>query len=936
MFAPLNRRGSIAPLLALSSVALFSFVALAIDLGLLVVARTQCQNAADTAALTGTRILNNKPSSTENDRIIAEGTARGSVKSNRVLNKQFTDQQIKEIKCGLYRYDDAQKRFVSDFESPKQSGESWTSLRVTVESEQPSYFSKIFGVQSMTTNATAVAVHRPRDIAFVLDFSGSMRFGSYFNWSTQVAGAKHGGFHNPDPRTPQFGHYQRYQAYGTNPNLNPLATLPSDRPNPLYSTEGYVYYTGEIFAPANFTVETTGGPPLVEDFYCDSSNFSSPETPAVPVNPALLTKGFHVNSMPKPNNYMDQSGAYDGDRWPRKNGVEYSTSVSWDPTVSTGAARNLMEYLGWVGRYTTTSTPDPASVSRANYTPSSPAYSSNGSDFRDATWEKYGYDMDVADYRRYRTISTDPRNLMPANTTGGIVGQVKVTPGKFKGYSVGPSYWGKTFFIWPPDPRAEWDWRRKFFFDQNGVAFDPQLDSDPYFSGYQSINQALLANGTGNTVRPFGLRVNYPAVLKWIKSGPQVLPPNLRAGRILYYSSIPNDVDTSTGTPEEVLDKMFWKYYIDYVTGYQYAYNSNLAGIENLGWPESTTPSVLPTSEYTSGTTVSDPKPYMNYFDNPSRPRMHFWFGPNSMMSYLQVIRGNLFSGTVHEAQCWQLKAAINSVLDDIRNNHPNDFAGLCFFSHTPVYFKEIRAPMSQDFTRTKNALFYPFSLLPNLTPTSTEELRVYNDQFNVIPENLYANVPNSNGGTDPNSGFAMAYNLLSSSTNVNADPTKRGRRGASKVVIFETDGVPNCYQNWAFNSLGYESYYTNTGRGGVGGDNNIRATQPAFDIVTQICKPMAKDNLPGSDSGFSMPNTPARIYSIGFGDLFGNPTANQCQNAKQFLLDVQKLGGTSPPTATEIPAEQLIYGDYSTRISNMRQVLERIMQSGVQVTLIE
>src|SRR5262249_20106329 len=27
------------------------------------------------------------------------------------------------------------------------------------------------------------------------------------------------------------------------------------------------------------------------------------------------------------------------------------------------------------------------------------------------------------------------------------------TPGYFNGYTQGPGYWGKTFFIWPPDPR---------------------------------------------------------------------------------------------------------------------------------------------------------------------------------------------------------------------------------------------------------------------------------------------------------------------------------------------------------------------------------------------------------------------------------------------------------------------------------------------------
>ncbi|MGL4550338.1 MAG: pilus assembly protein TadG-related protein, partial [Gemmataceae bacterium] len=50
-----RRTGSILPLLALTIVGLLTLVALAIDLGMLAVARTQCQSAADTAALSGAR-----------------------------------------------------------------------------------------------------------------------------------------------------------------------------------------------------------------------------------------------------------------------------------------------------------------------------------------------------------------------------------------------------------------------------------------------------------------------------------------------------------------------------------------------------------------------------------------------------------------------------------------------------------------------------------------------------------------------------------------------------------------------------------------------------------------------------------------------------------------------------------------------------------------
>ncbi len=50
-----RRRGSVLPLLAVSMAAMIGFLALAIDVGMLVIARTQAQNAADLAALTAAR-----------------------------------------------------------------------------------------------------------------------------------------------------------------------------------------------------------------------------------------------------------------------------------------------------------------------------------------------------------------------------------------------------------------------------------------------------------------------------------------------------------------------------------------------------------------------------------------------------------------------------------------------------------------------------------------------------------------------------------------------------------------------------------------------------------------------------------------------------------------------------------------------------------------
>ena len=71
-------------------------------------------------------------------------------------------------------------------------------------------------------------------------------------------------------------------------------------------------------------------------------------------------------------------------------------------------------------------------------------------------------------------------------TTGNTPNSAKAgyTPAgtTFNGYTEGPGYWGKTFFVWPPDPRGSdldantaanhadngaKDWRQRFFFKKN-------------------------------------------------------------------------------------------------------------------------------------------------------------------------------------------------------------------------------------------------------------------------------------------------------------------------------------------------------------------------------------------------------------------------------------------------------------------------------------
>jgi hypothetical protein len=280
----------------------------------------------------------------------------------------------------------------------------------------------------------------------------------------------------------------------------------------------------------------------------------------------------------------------------------------------------------------------------------------------------------------------------------------------------------------------------------------------------------------------------------------------------------------------------------------------------------------------------------------------------------------NYWPGTCHEAQCWQLKAGINSALDDIKLNHPNDWATMIFFSNLSN-FSTARASLGRDYNRMKNSLFFPFSLLSQLDDP-TKEIRPYNSSFSYTGA---GDIPNARGGTCPEMGLKVAYNEFSGASGY------YGRRGAAKVVILETDGVPNHHCGGTFQNNGpYLSLYT----GSIGtvtndGNNAAAATDPAVAVATRIC---ALDTA--TQPGYSTARTPARIHCIAFGDLF-ETTQPQQANALTFLLRIQKAGNTSASGDSSIESYKIITGPYTDRIENLRQALERIMQSGIQVSLI-
>ena len=1026
----LRRRGTLIPILALTVTLLLAFIALAVDVGILTIARTDAQNSCDASALAGARVLNNRPTTAANDKTAARAHAISLAKSN--INV-YVNQKVKytnanltlpasedPVQIGVYTYNTGTQRFDVTFPGSLGTNQSWTACRVKMRGDHNTFFAKVVGINTMPWETYATAVHRPRDIAFVVDFSGSMGYGSTANWPYSNGGTGTiEGMMNPDPAYPKFGHYSRYSFnQHTSPSGEGSAT-PTSRPNPFR-----MLGSNGDFAANNFTMETGGGPAMIDAYLMAPGDPSSVTastafnnafkmwnpTVVTPANTTTLAPPVYnfgsynaaTAAVPAPSNFDTQSDspiAYVGDKWPRTDGSR-GGAAAWSTlsgsTYTDTGVYTLQQYLN----STLTSASGrgldtiilPGGGNAATLQTNTADGGNSVASFLDVVWERYGYDIDMVNLRSQSG---------PSKTVG-----LLPTAQRLKGYSMGPGYYGKTWFVWPPDPRygadsntygavsggsinpatpsttldakdnnGNWiaDWRRRFFLRGDGAVFNPQTDD---------VNRILFRTGAGHVLNdvttnaslgvsatPGYFRINYPAVMAWLKRGPVVLPTNLRQGRILYYSTMPNDVtESATG---DAGDKRFWRQYIHFVLGvnqfdatdapintWSYTATQTMAGVESRntfgGLSLTNTTAFRP-----SGALADNRRPYMAHTDNINRPRSHFWFGPYSMHLFLERGGENRpwYSGTSYESQCWQVKAAINSVLDDVRANHPNDQVGLSYFA-TRTNFNTPAAPMSQDWFTLKNSLFFRKDTVATLktNANSSIEHRPYNTS-NL--SNDVVQIPNGAGGTDSNSGMAVAFNLLSSSTTLPAaEYGDRGRRGAAKIVIFETDGIPNQTWSWSLTGSGVDTRYQNSGSAETwAGDGSLNtAGQAAVAIVRRIVAPVTTSGF----SGFSTPNAPARVYGVAFGDLFDDYNGSNfsslsasAQGALRFMLRVQQQGNTSGPgdPPVMIPFEQIVTGPYQRpnpglpedavsnppgRIEKMRLAYERIMQSGIQVTLVQ
>jgi hypothetical protein len=445
---------------------------------------------------------------------------------------------------------------------------------------------------------------------------------------------------------------------------------------------------------------------------------------------------------------------------------------------------------------------------------------------------------------------------------------------------------------------------------------------------------------------------------------------------VCYYTAIPSTIplDWSTGiiSSTATTDQRFWKCYIDFVIGCGehnrsqtlYGYGSNNTyGSNTFG-----TGKITPASSLTLN---GASKPYMMYDDCPVHPRAHMWFGPLTMLGFLSINSQNLdynwFAGTTYEAHTWQLKAGIQSALDDIKKNHPNDLASLNFWSYYDGY-NTPRVAMSKNYDQMKNCLFYPYSLVNSLGSLTNEKVPYAigtagaTNPSGINFDNYSADIPLASGGTNPSMGLMLAYNQF------NWTGSYTGRKGAAKIVILETDGVANQRINGTFSAVGSGTNYEWTGISNnssisAPANGNPQALDPAVTLawlisqdsggtkawptfpnytngsgVASATTPTKWTGLTRNGPGFSTSRSTAQVHTLAFGYLFEPTTTSILKTrALEFLRDIQMASGMPADATTgTIESYKMIIGTYDQRIDAIREAMERIMQSGIQVALIE
>ncbi len=1003
-----GRRGTVLPYLALAIVALLAFLALAIDVGMLAVAKAQAQNAADLAALTAMRTVTGDPSVSYN-KDTATTNAQNVLTYNAILGQTVQSSQL-SLSYGTYDYDQTSQTFSANY--PGTSGRPTTAATATVTaSNLPAAFSTVFGSSVLpSVSATAQAVHRPRDIAMVMDLSGSMRMGTCLGYdfytNTRVT-------NNPDANVPTFGHYASAGTSLKGTSSARTSAYDNYTISPSNSTTGNTSYS--LTYVNNFYQNAAYASTLVRAFdsYTSSDGGTTWSAPAGGASPTLPASSY--TSTPGGDVPLFKSGStttYATDVKDVFNSSTtnpmweldgYSAFVAGQPDTSNGGVPAVWTAVDYSGNYangsnTSTSTsipfngytrgpnyygvtfflwpPDPRNATAQSGSTLTADLNMLGVSAADqttlsniwSTWQGQGA-TGLTNLQNWLkgTAKGGASSLPTYNTSGGYYGPSAGTPV----FVPGVTTWNGTALTNANKPKTYYAVCRLFCQAYpGGAAFTSTSFSADWrvrFFGSNDNTKVFKSAGSLNPPGSSGLcsaTTTYNAILTWINGLPaaaQPFPSQMRAGRVKYYGSIPTSI-TGSWSSYGGTDQRFWVEVMDYVLGYRQTSAGSYTDVcadARYG------------ADFTWGTKslnspTSAPQ-YMNYTDNPLRPLLRHWFGPLLMTDYLhsynmEVNTSGFFTMTPadsYEAPQYTAKEAFVAAVATMESNHPNDWFALVPFSYPrngnpgtiPGRFNCVCCPMGPNYDYGRASLLFPFSTIKADGSCNNTEVTPYD------ADPATSRVPSANfvdtGRADGDTCFAMALMLCYNQFAVtpSTDTTLRtfvtstpitfptgmaggmGRKGAQKVIIFETDGLPNTSATASLvtASSGYTYYQVRYDMNRPAASEYPSVTVATNGDATVTAQIYSLITTLGTTYGTS--RNPFRLYAIGFGPVF---TGTDASTAEGILQTMQYKAGTQSSASTALPSNQIITGTDSTMSSNMITSYKTILQSGVQIALIK
>jgi hypothetical protein len=465
----------------------------------------------------------------------------------------------------------------------------------------------------------------------------------------------------------------------------------------------------------------------------------------------------------------------------------------------------------------------------------------------------------------------------------------------------------------------------------------------------------------------------YNAILTWLASTPNPFPTQMRSGRVKYYGTIPTAI-TGSWPSYGGTDQRFWVEFIDHVLGF----NQTAAGSYlDMSGIKSSNAMIGYGADFAWGTVAVNAPPtspmYMNYNDNPARPLLRHWFSPILMVDlfhncnmfentspYGANLALNAFQkqpGNTYEAPLYTAKQAYTAAITTMQNNHPNDWFSMMSYSQPRVSATDtfgrlngVSCPMGTNYNYASSSLLFPFSTINADGSSNNTEVTPYDPDpvTSNIPSSNFVDTPRSAGDTCFAMGLMLAYNQFAT-TPVNdtvlrtyvtntpiAFPTGMagglGRKGAQKVIIFETDGIPNCMATASLITNGSYNYYkirynmnspSNSEYPTIDalGLNNSQVLSQIYSLIQQL----------GTTYGTT--RNPFRLYAIGFGPVFNGEDSSL---ALSTLQSMQFYAGTQSSASTPLSPSQIITGTAAQMSSNMVTAYTTILENGVQIALIQ